>query len=77
MFSPLIKGINEILLLLYSHLLFSGFSASSVYFLSVSDVVGYNLASRAQKKARPVFVVKEVLAKPKQKTKNNPRLLQA
>ena len=30
----------------------------------------------AQKKACTVFVVKEVLAKPKQKTKNNPRLLQ-
>ena len=29
-----------------------------------------------QKKAWPVFVVKEVLAKPKQKTKNNPRLMQ-
>jgi hypothetical protein len=29
-----------------------------------------------KKKARLVFVVKEVLAKPKQKTKNNPRLLQ-
>ena len=31
---------------------------------------------QARKKAWPVFVVKEVLAKPKQKTKNNPRLLQ-
>lgn len=37
--------------------------------------ISHNLTNKHKKKACIVFVVKEVLAKPKQKTKNNPRLI--
>lgn len=51
-----------------SHLLSFGFSVSSVYFFRLLMLLSMTL--QAQKKACTALAVKEVLAKPKQKTEN-------